>query len=365
MTQSTLPPNRRVWALALPIILSNVTVPILGAVDTAVMGHLDSPVYLGAVAIGTLVFNYVYWGFGFLRMGTTGLTAQALGAGDSDEVRATLARALATAFGLGLIVLVLQGPIIWLMRTAFDASATVEDFAATYIAIRIWSAPAALINYAIMGLFIGLGRMRLVLYVQVIMNGLNIILDLVFVIGLGWTVDGVALATAISEGVGVALGLYFLIGVLKDTGGRWSSSKIRNPAAFWRLASINGNLFLRTLFLISAYGWFTAQGARFGDVTLAANAVLLTFLTIASYALDGFAHAAETLVGQSIGRRNEAEYREAIIASTKLAGLVGILFTVVYLLGGSLLIAALTSLPDVKAEAARYLVDPERRGDSL
>ena len=348
--------TRQVWALAFPIILSNVTVPLLGAVDTAVMGHLDSPVYLGAVAIGSLVFNYLYWGFGFLRMGTTGLTAQALGADNADEVRATLGRAVITAVGLGLLILTVQSPVIWLMYTAFEASAAVEDFSATYIAIRIWSAPAALVNYALLGWFIGLGRMRLVLLVQVAMNGLNIILDLVFVLGLGMTVDGVALATVIAEIFGMILSLALAIGVVRAVGGRWDLNRLRAVAAFRRLAAINGNLFLRTLFLISAFGWFTAYGARFGDVTLAANAVLLTFLTIASYALDGFAHAAETLVGQSVGRRNESDYRSAIIASTKLAGLVGVLFTLVFVIGGSPLIAALTGIAEVQMEARRYLL---------
>ncbi len=348
--------TRRVWALAFPIILSNVTVPLLGAVDTAVMGHLNSPVYLGAVAIGSLVFNYLYWGFGFLRMGTTGLTAQALGADNADEVRATLGRAVITAVGLGLLLLAVQSPVIWLMYNAFEASTAVEDFSATYIAIRIWSAPAALVNYALLGWFIGLGRMRLVLLVQVAMNGLNIILNLVFVLGLGLTVDGVALATVISEIFGMVLSIALAVGVVRAIGGHWDLSRVRAVAAFRRLAAINGNLFLRTLFLISAFGWFTAHGARFGDVTLAANAVLLTFLTIASYALDGFAHAAETLVGQSVGRRNESDYRSAIFASTKLAGLVGVLFTLVFVIGGSLLIAALTGLADVQVEAGRYLL---------
>ena len=355
MSKSPPSSTRQVWALAFPIILSNVTVPLLGAVDTAVMGHLDSPVYLGAVAIGSLVFNYLYWGFGFLRMGTTGLTAQALGAADQVEVRAILGRALVTAIALGVLLLAIQGPATWLMRTAFDASAVVEDFCATYISIRIWSAPAALVNYALLGWFIGLGRMRLVLLVQVVMNGLNIILDLVFVIGLGMTVDGVALATAISEVVGMVLSLVLALGVVRDVGGHWDLPRIRAFAPLRRLVAINGNLFLRTLFLISAFGWFTAQGARFGDVTLAANAVLLTFLTVASYALDGFAHASETLVGQSIGRRNESDYRSAIVASTKLAGLVGVLFTFTFAIGGALLIAALTSLTEVQAEAGRYL----------
>lgn len=355
MTRIVHPKTRQVWTLAFPIILSNVTVPLLGAVDTAVMGHLDSPVYLGAVAIGSLVFNYLYWGFGFLRMGTTGLTAQAFGAGDVDEVRATLVRAVGTAIVLGLLLWLVRSPVAALMYSAFEASETVEDGAATYIAIRIWSAPAALINYALLGWFIGLGRMRIVLYIQVFMNGLNIVLDLVFVLGLGMTVDGVALATAISEVAGMIAGVAFAGRLMADIGGVWSLGRLRQAGPFRRLAKVNGNLFLRTLFLISAFGWFTAQGARFGDTTLAANAVLLTFLTIASYALDGFAHAAETLVGQSVGKRDEKEYRSVIVASTQMAGTVGVVFTAVFVAGGGLLVAALTGLPDVRAAADTYL----------
>ena len=201
------PSHALAWRLAGPIILANLSVPMLGAVDTAVMGHLPNPAYLGGVAIGSIVFSFIYWGFGFLRMGTTGLVAQAYGAGDNAEVRATLLRGLMIASGFGVVLWILQVPIFALARTFFDASPEVEGFAHDYFRIRIWSAPATLANYCLVGWFIGMRNTRAALMLQLWMNGLNIVLSLSFVVGLGWGVPGVAAATAISEYAAVALAL--------------------------------------------------------------------------------------------------------------------------------------------------------------
>ena len=293
--------HRRVWRVAGPIILSNISVPLLGAVDTAVVGHLDSPIYLGGVAIGSLIFNYVYWGFGFLRMGTTGLAAQALGARDSHEIWATLNRGFIVAAVLSAIVITLQIPIVESANWLFDASQPVESLASEYFRIRIWAAPAALANYVILGWLIGLQRAGSALTIQVFMNGLNVILDLVFVMGFGWDVQGVALASVLSEYAAIALGLFLCVRILRREGAERNLKNLWDVARFRRLAAINGDIFIRTLFLISAFAVFTAQAAKMGDTTLAANALLLNFQMFLSHALDGFAHAASALVGGAVG----------------------------------------------------------------
>ena len=202
--------HRLVWKLTWPMVVSNLSIPLLGAVDTAVVGHLDDAAYLGAVAIGAVIFNFIFWGFGFLKMSTTGFTAQAYGAGEADEVRATLARALMIAAVLALAVLALQVPLGWLALRLFDASAAVEALAGVYVEVRIWSAPAALANYVILGCFLGTQNPRAALLHLVCLNGVNIILDIVFVVGLGWGVAGVAAASVIAEYAALALGTVLL-----------------------------------------------------------------------------------------------------------------------------------------------------------
>lgn len=348
--------HRRVWALALPIILSNLSVPLLGAVDTAVMGHLDSPAYIGAVAVGALVFSYIYWGFGFLRMGTTGPTAQAIGAGDGAEARAVLGRAMLIGLSVGAVLWLLQAPILALAMGLLDASDEVEALAADYVRIRIWSAPAALVQYAQIGWLMGLGRARAVMIQQIGANVLNIVLNLLFVFGLGMTVEGVALATVIAEYAGVGIGFLLMAPALRSLGGRWDMARLRDPARLKRLIAVNGDIFIRTLCLLSAFAWFTAQGAASGDVVLAANAVLLNFLTFAAFGLDGFAHAAETLVGGAVGARDRESLRAAVRTSTIWAlGTAGVLAGG-FLLLGEVLIAVLTGLPEVQSAAAGYML---------
>lgn len=345
----------RVWGLAVPVILANLSVPLLGMVDTAVMGHLDSPAYLGAVAVGALVFDYLYWGFGFLRMGTTGPTAQAMGAGDGAEARAVFGRAFLIGAFVGLSLWALQVPVQAAALALLEGSEEVERLAAQYFAIRIWSAPAALIQFAQIGWLMGLGRAKAVLVQQVIANILNIGLNLLFVLGLGMDVDGVALATVIAEYTGAAVGLLLMRPSLRSLPGGWQRARLLDRTRLTRLVGVNGDIFIRTLCLISAFAWFTAKGAETGDVTLAANAVLLTFLTIASYGLDGFAHAAETLVGGAFGARDRAALREAVRASTGLALAMAGGISAAFLFGGPALVALLTGLPEVRETAALYL----------
>ncbi len=347
--------NRRVWRLALPMIFSNLTVPLLGVVDTAVMGHMDEAYYMGAVAIGALVFNYLYWSFGFLRMGTTGLAAQALGAEDRDEMRAVFGRAALLGLALGICAVLLQVPIIEGALALFNASSEVESLARVYFDIRIWSAPAVLVQYAMIGWFVGIQNTRTVLLLQVFTNGLNVFLDLWFVIGLGWGVAGVASATVISEFAGVGLGTIIMVRLLAQTGGRWHRDLLVDVNRFRRLIVVNRDLFIRTLCLLSAFAWFTARGAEMGDTVLAANAVLLIFQSIMSYGLDGFAHAAEALIGQAMGSGERSAFRKAARATSFWAAIVAIAYVILFAVFGSHMIAAMTDIEAVRAMTEVYL----------
>ena len=347
--------HQRVWRLAGPVILSNLSVPLLGAVDTAVMGHLPDPAYIGGVAIAQIIFNYLYWGFGFLRMGTTGLTAQAFGARDSDEMRALLARAGLIALIIALALLLLQGPIGQAAFLILEASDKVEDQARIYYAIRIWGAPATLAVYAIIGWLFGQQRMIGAVVVTVVMNTINIVLDLLFVIGFGMGIDGVALATVIAEYSGVALGLVLVGFRLHRIGGVWLRKRILDRAKLIALVRVNADIFVRTLCLVTGFAWFTAQGARFGDEILAANAILMTFMMFAGYGLDGFAHAAEALVGNALGARDRRALSRAVRLTTIWAAIVAAGFTLVYALAGPLIIAAMTNIEAVRVLAMTYL----------
>ena len=347
--------NRRVWRLAGPIILSNISVPLLGVVDTAVVGHLPGPQYIGGVAIGALIFSFVYWGFGFLRMGTGGFVAQALGAGDADEVRASLARALILAGVLGMGVVALQGPIAWVSLALIAPSETVLPLAESYVSIRIWGAPAALANYAILGFFIGIQNTRAALVVQVAMNGANIVLDLVFVLGFGMGVEGVAIATLISEVGAAGLGLWLVARNLGPVGGHWQWDRIMDAAKLRRLFAVNRDIFIRTLCLIGAFALFTSVGARMGDVVLAANAVLFNFQTLMAYALDGFAHAAETLAGSAFGAGDRRQFRAVVRATSLWALIFSGAFTLFYLAFGTAMVDLMTTVAEVRATAYAYL----------
>ncbi len=344
-----------VLRLAAPIILANLFTPLLGAVDTAVMGHLPDPAYIGGVAVGALIFSYVYWGFGFLRMATTGLIAQARGAANDQEVRDVMVRAAALAVGLGLLVVALQDPIAWVAFEILSASEGVERMADSYVAIRIWGAPATLLVYVGVGWLIGMRRMGTVLILTAGMNGLNIALDLWFVTGFGMGIEGVAYATLISEVAAALIGGAIVFRLHRPLAGR-----MRAGAAFARdkvlaLVRVNADIFIRTLCLITGLAWFTAQGAAQSDTVLAANAVLLNFVMFMAYGLDGFAHAAETLVGGAVGARDRAAFERAVRMTTLWALVVAVAFTLVYLVIGPLIVAAQTSIPAVREAAAQFL----------
>ena len=348
--------HKRVWLIAGPIIISNISVPMLGAVDTAVMGHLPDPKYLGGVAIGAMVFTFIYWGFGFLRMGTGGLTAQAFGAQDADEVRACLARAAVIGIPAALILIVLQLPIASVAFSILEASSDVENLAQEYFFVRIWGAPATLMNFALLGWFIGCQNTKAALWHQLSLNGVNIVLDLVFVVWFGWGVAGVAAATAIADAVAVVIGLFLALPILRGLGGQFVRAKILEASKIKRTVALNIDIFIRTICLVSAFAYFTAQGAAFGNVVLAANAVLLNFQTFMAHALDGFAHSAEALGGGAIGAKDRRAFRDAVRVSVFWGLVVAVGFSLLYLVAGPVIIDVLTGIETVRETGRDFLV---------
>ncbi|MFD1911342.1 MATE family efflux transporter [Halodurantibacterium flavum] len=346
--------NRRVLRIAVPIVLSNATVPILGAVDTGVVGQMGLAAPIGAVGIGAVILASVYWIFGFLRMGTSGLVAQAHGAGDEAESGAILMRALMIGAAAGLLFILLQVPIATLAFRLAPASDEVEQLARAYLSLRIWGAPATIGLYAITGWLIALERTRGVLLLQLWMNGLNIGLDLWFVLGLGWGVEGVAIATLIAEWSGLMLGLWLCRPAFRN--GRWRAwARIFDRLRLLRMLSVNTDIMIRSVVLQGSFTTFIFLGAGFGDVTLAANQVLLQFLEITAYALDGFAFAAEALVGQAVGARS----RDAVRRSAWLTSLWGMgaaaVLALAFLVFGPLIIDTMARDSEVQAAARLYL----------
>ena len=346
--------HRRVLRIALPIALSNATIPILGAVDTAVVGQLGQAAPIGAVGIGAVILTTIYWVFGFLRMGTTGLVAQARGAGEVAETGALLMRGLMIAFAAGLVFVVGQAAVFWAAFRLAPASAEVEALARSYLAIRIWGAPATIALYALTGWLIAMERTRAVLVLQVGMNALNVVLAVVFVLHFGWGVPGVATATLIAEWVGLLLGLWLCRAAF--AGEQWRDwARVFDPERLRRMATVNRDILIRSVILQASFTSFLFLGAGLGDVTLAANQVLLQFLSITAYALDGFAFAAEALVGQMLGSRDRAALRRsAVVASEWGVGFSAVL-ALAFLVAGPAIIDVMATAPEVRAEARAYL----------
>jgi multidrug resistance protein, MATE family len=346
--------HRRVLRIALPIVLSNATVPILGAVDTGVIGQMGEATPIGAVGIGAVILASIYWIFGFLRMGTTGMVAQAQGANNQAEVSALLTRALLIAISGGLLLILLQTPILWLVFEISPASAAVETLARSYINIRIWSAPFAIAVYGLTGWLIARERTRAVLLLQLWMNGINILLDLWFVLELGWGVEGVAIATVISEISAAFFGLWLCRDAMQHPA--WCSvERIFDPERLVHMARVNSDILIRSVLLLSIIVSFTFFGSSFNDLTLAANQILMQFVSITAYALDGFAFAAEAIVGQALGARARHSLRlGALLTSWWGLVMAGILAAGFALLGG-LIIDTMTTATDVRLEARVYL----------
>lgn len=337
------------------MILSNVSVPLLGMVDTGVTGHLDHPAYLGAVAVGSSLFGFLFVGFNFLRMGTTGIAAQFCGAKDNDGLRTSLGQAIVTALLIAGVLLLTQKPIGAAGLYLLGPGADVAPLAAEYFSIRIWSAPATLTSYALIGWFIGVQNARVPLLIVVTTNLTNVVLDLLFVLGLGMTVDGVALASVIAETMGVVVGIAFAARELGLRKGKWRRNDLLQPSAYARFFAVNGHLFVRTIALVSTFTFVTAQGARLGGLVLAANAVLMNLQTLLAFALDGFAHAAEALVGKAVGEKSREAISAAVSISLRWSLYVALLFAILFAVGGSVYIRMITNLDEVRDVALRFL----------
>jgi multidrug resistance protein, MATE family len=347
--------HARVARLALPMTLAHMTTPLLGVADAAVIGRLGQAHLLGAIAAAAVIFDFLFWSFGFLRMGTAGLTAQALGAGDKAEQRATLQRALIIGVFIGAAMICLQVPIAWIGFGALAASPEVTDAGRRYFDIRIWSAPFALANYAFMGAIVGRGRTDIALALQVMINLGNIALNVAFVYGLSLGVRGSAAGTFAAEVLGALAGLFVVWRMYGDLFS-FARRQIFDREKIARMFAINRDIFIRTAALLFAFAFFTSQGARGGDIVLAGNAILQNLVLVAAFFLDGFATAAEQMCGQSLGARDATSFR----ASVRLTSLWCFIFaaglSMAALLFGNAFIAFLTTNPQVRTYANAYLV---------
>lgn len=370
--------NQRIWKMSWPPMVSNITTPLLGLVDTAVVGHLADARHLGAVAIGASIFSFVFWAFGFLRMGSTGLTAQALGRNDTQRVRELLLQSVLMAIFIGLMLIILRAPIIDFALYVIAPSETVEPVARIYSEIRIFSAPAVLASYALMGWFYGIQQAKNPLWIMLMINIVNMVLDVLAVYVFNMTSDGVALATVVADYTGLLLGLYLAYKQLKrfsmsahktqpDNGKQTISadekmsnispknSRLWSLSSYVELIQVNRYLFVRTILLLIVSVFFTSQGSQQGDSILAANAVLLTFLMIISNALDGFAYSVEALCGECVGKQDSQQFKKTVLFSTCWAFIAACLLVGIFWLFGEHIIHLLTSIVSVQEEATTYL----------
>jgi putative MATE family efflux protein len=346
--------SRRVLAIALPMTLAYLTTPLIGAVDTAVIGQYGDATLMGGIAVAALVVDIVYSTFNFLRAGTTGLTAQALGAGDRRAMPAILLRALGLAFGSGLVIVACLMPIREIGIAAIGPSTGVATAARVYLDIRILGTPLTLANYALIGWFLGLGRSGTVLMLQTLLNGVNIVLSFLLGLAFGWGIAGVAIAAVTGEALAVLVGLALAYRLGR---GRWRSAlpALGDRSAFVRMLAVNGDIMIRSFALLAAFALFTRVGARFGDLTLAANAVLLNFFMVGGYFLDGLANAAEQLAGRAVGARRPDAFRAAVRLTVLWGvGLAGAI-SAVFWLAGPALIALMAAAGDVRAAAGSFL----------
>ncbi len=347
--------NRLVLSLALPMMLAYMSTPLLGMVDTAVVGRMGSAAVLGGLAIGAVLFDLILTTFNFLRAGTTGLTAQALGAESKSEMQATLLRALVVA-ALGGLVLIAVGPFFITLGLYFmDPGEEVARSTRIYMNWRLYSAPFTLANYALLGWLIGLGRSGLGLAIQTVLNGVNIVLSIVLGLWLGWGIAGVGIATVIAEITATVLGL-IIAGRLLDLRRLPGWDVILDRAALTRMMAINRDIMIRSFSLVFAFAFFAAQGARFGELTLAANAVLMNFFLLAGYFLDGLAVSAEQLVGRTIGANYKEGFNRALKMTFAWNVVLALALAAVYLFAGSQLVAIMTTAETVRGQAAPFLL---------
>jgi len=346
--------HKRVLGVAIPIVLANATIPILGAVDTGVVGQMGLAVPIGAVGIGAIIISAIYWLFGFLRMGTTGLTAQAIGSNDHSETSALLVRGILIGLGAGLVLIMTQIPLFSAALGIAPASFEVESLAQEYLKIRVYSAPAAIAIFGITGWLIANERTRAVLVLMLLINSINIVLDFVFVLRLGWGVEGVAFATLIAEWSGLFFGLWLARKGFKN--GYWKNwSQIFDRARLTKMAKVNSDILIRSVLLEIAFVSFLFLGSSFDDATLAANQVLIQFLNITAYAMDGFAFAAEALVGKALGARNRLIFRRSAVMTSQWGFGSVVVMALAFYVFGNTIINVMTTAEDVRAVSYEYL----------
>ena len=329
--------NRRILHLAIPSIVSNITVPLLGLVDVTIVGHLGATAYIGAIAVGGLLFNILYWNFGFLRMGTSGLTSQAYGRKDKDAEIRVLVQAVSVGLFSALAMLILQYPIERLAFRLLDTSAEVEQYAVSYFRICIWGAPAVLAQYGFTGWFIGMQNSRYPMYIAIVMNVINIVCSSCFVFLFGMKVEGVALGTVVAQYSGVMMAWWLWFYNYKELRGRITFRGSLQLIAMRRFFAVNRDIFLRTLCLIGVTTFFTSTGARQGDVILAVNTLLMQLFTLFSYIMDGFAYAGEALSGRYVGACNLVQLKRAVKALFGWGVGLSLVFTLLYGIGGEFL----------------------------
>lgn len=347
--------HRTVWALAGPMILSNLTVPIVGAVDTAVVGHLSGPYHIGAVALGALIFSFLYWGFGFLKMGVTGYIARAYGSRNDRKICDFLLRFVATGLTAGILIILLGKPLIDFALYILDSTPRVESLASDYANVRIWSAPAALCVFVFTGVFVGLHNTRMALVLQLVLNLTNLVLDLLFVPVLNLGVPGVAWATLIAEYSAAFLGFFLLRQRLMQALRNVGIQEFFEPRTLKHLAATNGNIFVRTVCLMLCFAFFTDQSARHGELVLAANTILMHLQTFMAYGVDGFAHATEALGGSAYGARQRRRFLRVVRLTTLWALLSACFFSLLFLIAGGTIIGWFTNLPAIVELSKQYL----------
>lgn len=350
--------NRQLLALALPMILSNITIPLLGLVDTAVIGHLSDAYYLGGVALGATMITLILWLLGFLRMATTGLVAQAYGANDVLGQHKLLVQGVMLAVLLGGSAIALQAPILDLTLNLTQASSEVERYCREYFQVRVWSTPFALINLVMLGWLLGRQQPKAAMWQLMIANLANIVLDLLFVIGLAWGVKGAALASVIADMIAFAVALTMVLQQLRLSPAFRLADLLAHISwvGYGALLRLNRDIFIRSLCLQAAFAFMTFQGAGLGDNTVAANAVLLNLLLIISYSLDGIAYYAEAEVGRAYGQKQPQSLKDAVTLAWGWSALCALGFCVAFGLWGTQIIALLTSIEGVRATAQQYLV---------
>ncbi len=344
-----------IWRLAGPLILSNLIIALQGLVDMAVVGHLDKPAYIGAVAIAAVIFDFLYWGMGFLRMGTVGIIAQLGGVADHEKLRSSLLHSCFLGLSIAALILLLQTPLLTLSLGLIGGTPAVKDNAAVYFYWAIWGAPAVLINMALIGWLLGMQNAKATLYVALLISTVNIALDFIFVFGLHLDVRGVALASVLAQYAGCSLALCFIRTELRRHPGSWRLPVIFDLRGLAKMLMLNQNLFLRTLCLIFAFAFFTSEGAKQGELILAANAILLKFQVLIALGLDGFANAAEALVGKAIGERDQGKFRRSVISATIWSACIAVACSLLFFLIGKGMVNIMTDIGPIRDAAYTYL----------